>query len=303
MSFDKTLKKIDPRVWQDIRSKWVGYLPTFEYPGQSPESELYETYDLADIQKQAKETANNILRTEIKVLRTDILREGIYNLHKANHVCCAANYHIDIGIPTWSVSSIYQSTLFALKGFLCLLGLEVSQVNMNHLLIDCFPAGLPLSSKQKKTGYSHPPELAFINLPNLTHKQHWEILQRVLRVTSNEQWDEQLVNFLINITPDRFTYLRNSLHYKTSYWIFPKDLFSKEYPEDFGVKYDMCNNLTLEKDTKDINYFICYAILKLSFDLLEDLSKFSTAVKEEFDLMKEGINTYNSRLATSLNIA
>jgi hypothetical protein len=300
MSFETTLKKIDSRTWSNVKSKWFNYLPIFDYPGQAPNAELYEAYDLANYQKEVKGTPDQTMRSEVEVLRSDIFREGIYHLHKANHICYASNLHIEGGLPTWSISGAYQASLFGIKAVLNLLGIALPKVNMNHLLIDCFPKDAGLSNKQKKLGFIPSPELKFIYLPPLTHKQHWEVFQRVLRVTEIDIWDANNISFLTGITSEQFTKLRNGLHYKCSYWTYPDDLFKPKEIASFGLRSGMLNNKSLTGNEDDLNILICYMILKLSYDILEEFSKLSTSIKDEYELMKVSTITPNIRLNESL---
>jgi hypothetical protein len=290
MSFATTIKRIDPRNWDEIKAKWLSYSPTIYSPGEPPQDEIFSFVGLPDLLLKAKKNPEH--HEEVSGLRQEILREGFYFLHKSVHVCGCAISHLNNGILSWSISSAYQSSFFSLKGILCLLGLSFPRINNETLLIDSFPKGQELTKSQIKKGITPLKEMKFIAFQKaLGHEPLWEIFQRVLRVLNIAILDEQVVNFLKNLNPKDFTKQRNSIHYKNSYWLIPEDLFHRIYNDDFGAKVDLINKLDQDiVDCDDLSVYISYLMLYIGLTLLKDLSEISNIAAEEFKLIQTTIS-------------
>jgi HEPN domain len=56
-----------------------------------------------------------------------LFREGVYWLHKALHVLGAAEIDADGGMPTWSLSSAYQSAFFSARSSMAFLGVAIAE--------------------------------------------------------------------------------------------------------------------------------------------------------------------------------
>lgn len=304
MSENRIFKKIDHRTWENIRTEWFAYLPVIDPPGSAPQMEVAHMEGLVEIQKRANQDSRKIYRENVSSIRSDIFREGIFLMHKANNVCCAAIHQIENGILTWSISDAYHASFFALKGLLSLLGISVPQVGRHHLIVDCFPVPDVLSSKLRKRGVQPEPTMQFFALGmQLTHLDFWSLFQHILRISKIEVWDTEIVNFLKNIDNAHFSKQRNSIHYKNAYWTFPEDLFQRHFDEDFGLNENIVSDLQNDQTIHDFPLLLSYLLIKLSFDLLEDLAQNSTIVAQELALMKKMFaESNNHRLIKSVNL-
>lgn len=295
MSFDNYLKRIDHRDWNKIRSKWLNYIPDNEFPGQVPEHEILDFFGLEAFYQKANNPQKEY-KEEVPFLRREILREAIYFIHKSTHVCGAANIHIENGALSWSISSAYQSTFFALKGILGLLGLSFPRINA-ALMIDCFPEEERLSKNQIKRRELPKPELKFVVFPKLSHTHMWQIFQRVLNVSEIDIWNDDILTFLRKLPDNKFAEQRNALHYINNYWLYPDDLYKRVFDDSFGVDEEILSRKEWHtiNDRKDFSILLNYIFLKFSIHLLEDLSTLSTSIQDELELiketMKEGIHT------------
>jgi len=294
MAFENNVKRIDQREWKVVRDKWLSYIPDFDTPGAPPAHQILEFVGLDAIFKKTQITPGEF-KQDVPFLRQEVLREAIFFLHKATHVCGAANIHLDNGALSWSISSAYQSSFFALKGILGLLGLSFPRIN-TALMIDCFPEEEKLSNKQRKRGEKPKPEFKFVVFPKLSHTHMWQIFQRVLNSSTVEIWKEEMILCLSKLHIDQFAQQRNSLHYVNNFWLFPGDLFNRMFDPAFGIDVDLFKNLDSDKLQKrsDFSFILNYIMLKFGIDLLKDLSENATAVKAEYDLIQitltEGIH-------------
>lgn len=294
MAFDKVVKRIDQRDWENIREKWLSYIPDYDFPGQSPAHQILEFVGLNSIFQKTSASPGEY-KTEVPLLRQEILREAIYFIHKATHVCGTANIHLENGVLSWGISSAYQSAFFALKGILGLLGLSFPRIN-SALMIDCFPAEEKLSSNQRKRGEKPKPELKFVILPTLTHTHMWQIFQRVLSVSKVSIWKPEIIDYLRNLNVSQFAEQRNSLHYINNYWLFPEDLYERIFDDSFGIDNTLFNKEEYGSlhNRKDFSFILNYILLKFSYDLINDVGRYSTSVKAEYDLIQntllEGIH-------------
>ncbi len=262
MAFENDIKRIDHRNWEDVRNKWLSNIPLYNYSGEIPEHELFEFNGLDEIYRKTNQTPGEY-KSEVPNLRSEVLREAIFFIHKATHVCGTAIIHLENGVLSWAISSAYQSSFFALKGILGLVGLSFPRINKS-LMIDCFPEEEQLSRNKLKQGIVPKKELKFVILSELTHKHLWQIFQRVLRVSKISILEEKVITFLINLDVEEFSKQRNALHYKNNYWLFPKDLFERVYDENFGLNENLFSELNEKFDSSknDFSFFICYILLK-----------------------------------------
>ncbi len=303
MAFENDIKRIDRRDWSKLCDKWLSFIPSYNFPGEAPEHEILDFVGIETIYRKTQ-SARGELKFDVPFLRQEVLREAIYFVHKSTHVCGAANIHLENGALSWAISSAYQSSFFALKGILGLLGLSFPRIN-TALMIDCFPEEEKLSSNQRKRGEIPKQEFKFVVLPKLSHKHMWQIFQRVLYVSRIEIWRDEIVLYLREIHIDKFAEQRNSLHYKNDFWLFPEDLFKRVHDPYFGVfenlfsetKYDSMDN------KKDFSFFLNYILLKFALDLIKDLSRNAVSIKDEYNVimntLKEGIH---NRFLSCVNI-
>jgi hypothetical protein len=305
MAFENDLKKIDSRDWNVLRSKWLKYLPTISPPGQVPSEEVCELIVIDEIATLAAPAPGSQTRKEVAHLRSEIFREGIFLFHKASNVNGGGLFHVDNGMLSWSVSSAYHSSFFALKSLLSLLGLSFPIVKSRQnkcLMIDCFPEDEKLSKNQIKKGVQPQPELKFVLMQDIGHQHYWEILQRVLRVSNVPLWDDDIVKCLLNFDSEDYTFQRNSIHYINNYWLILEDLFEKKTDLNFALFGDLKTTLsTIKKDSLDYTFFVSYVLLNFTYLLIKDLTEAAPILADEFKLINSCLQVAgNERMIKSL---
>ncbi|WP_346316529.1 HEPN domain-containing protein [Chitinophaga sp. YIM B06452] len=298
---ESAIKKIDGRDWAVQLQKWAQYIPSIDKAGEPPAYELSKFGGLSEIYAKVDESQGSYSE-DIPVLRSEVLREAIYLIHKGIHVSGAAFLHLESGVTSWALSNAYQSSFFLLKGILAALGLSFPRLS-KILLIDCFPKEEELSRSAIKKGRSPKVEIKFQIFNELSHVEYWEILQRVLRVSTIGSWPEEFVSYIIKIKADQFVHERNNLHYKNHYWTFPADLFERLVDPAFGVNNRFLTDYEVIMDSSEHQYsfFINYSLLYMGLILIKDISELSKDIQEEYHLMIKTIKSgSHNRLLESI---
>ncbi len=304
MAFQNDLKKIDHRNWCEISSKWLAYLPTIIPPGRPPAEEICDFPDITTLAGEVSKMPGLQMKKEVSYFRSEIFSEGIYLFHKAANVIGNGLIHVENGVLSWSISSAYHSSFFSLKALLCLLGLSFPRVKSlkKCLMIDCFPEPEKLSSKQIKNKYLPPPELKFVLTDDLGHGHYWEILERILNVTTVSFWNKESIECLRNFDADDYAYQRNNIHYINNHWLIPDDLFTRKLDLDFAYFKDI-NSVkeTIGKETADFSFFTSYILLQLTYSLIKDISQKAPILLTELNLIDNYLMaTSNIRMNKSI---
>ncbi len=169
-------------------------------------------------------------------------------------------------------------------------------------MIDCFPEPEKLSSKQIKNKYLPPPELKFVLTDDLGHGHYWEILERILNVTTVSFWNKESIECLRNFDADDYAYQRNNIHYINNHWLIPDDLFTRKLDLDFAYFKDI-NSVkeTIGKETADFSFFTSYILLQLTYSLIKDISQKAPILLTELNLIDNYLMaTSNIRMNKSI---
>ena len=191
------LQEIISRKWDDLREQWFIHIPTFGAPGRPPEFEISQTDSLNDIVKEVPEDGH--LLCEVAGIRSSILHEGIFLLHKAFNVARSAESNIKNGLLTWSLSSGYHSAFFASKSIMCFLGVSYFEINNSSYLIDTWISQNTSKKVKSIKGLEVDNTVKIITIPRLLHYQVWQIFQRILRISSVNIWSPFMISFLKNL--------------------------------------------------------------------------------------------------------
>ncbi len=299
------IKKIDERDWESIKNKWLAYIPTIVTPGAAPAIELKKFFGLQDLYSKTAAANKAPYFEEVVSLRGAVLWEGLYLTHKAIHVTGSAILHLDNGITSWSLTNAYQSSFFAVKAIMSLLGISFPQLS-KPFMIDCFPKGEELSRSQLKKGRVPKTELKFLIFNDLSHVEHWEVLQRILFVSTIDCWDDDVIEYLKSMPAEKFVEERNNLHYVNSYWTIAKDLYVPNIIQSFA------DNPGFTTDYKELitncghehSFFLNYTLIRMALALVKDLGTLSNTVNDEYQLMLSTIRAgMHSRFLNSIDAA
>jgi uncharacterized protein (UPF0332 family) len=301
MGFNEgNIKKIQSRDWASVRDKWLQFLPSIAKPGSPPSYEVCDFIGLQDVYNHVVLLKGAEYVTEVPNLRQAIFHEGLFLIHKAIHVSGTALMQLENGIFSWSLSNAYQSSFFALKGILALLGLSFPQFNKT-LMVDCFREE-ELSKNKLAKGIQPKLEIRFLQFSDLSHVDYWAVLQRVVRVSEINVWDSQIMQYFSNIDPASIGMERNKLHYENHYWTFD-DLFTPMTDDKFAVNEELLQTFIATVNRgKDYSFFLNYTLVLMALQLVKDLAVFNGDVAAEFQLMKTTLTAgIYSRLTSSVS--
>ena len=274
------------RHWAKLRAAWAASAPLIESAGTPPEFPIGEFEPLVQAVHQQAGKPDAAWLAQITGLKEQTLHEGLYLMHKSIHVLGASQVHIGANIVTWSVSSAYHSAIFAARAAIRFLGVATAEVSGKTWLIDLFPH--PKDRKRRWRDVEHDRDCRIARLPGRPDNMVlWEILLRVLRVTS---FDVERANTtkqkLTALDPKRIGRERNALHYEPLAWYFD-DLFlmGSYWPR----LRNALNQPTLDDDSGGFSLALAFTRVNLLEDLLHALCAGIRTLARELDLVETAL--------------
>ena len=293
--FSRVIKKYLPkRLWSDISDKWLSNLPHFQDPVSRPDPSLKEFYSLSAFLISLGD--NVPVQHEIGGLREVIFTEGIYLLHKAINVLCAAELHAKEGILTWSLSSAYHSSFFCAKAIIRILGVATVEAALRSCwIIDVFPELPKLTSKERKSGMTPEPMTDFLaaQVFRIEHRHIWKIFQRLMRISKfEEDILERLRGAFSKYFDDKiFPKQRNYIHYNNDRWLFD-DLYRFSPDPEFGIrKISAIEKLILDNIESDFSMLIAISMIYFAINLLTSLSLKTHKIDAELKTIMDSLTS------------
>ncbi len=194
------------RRWPSIRTSWPQFVGGAMQPsGRAPDVTLSGLLEeggvLMSVPEKGALTSTRHPRGEIPEL---VFREAVFWLHKALHVLGASEVHVEMGLPTWSLSAAYQSAYFAARSMLGFLGVSVAELKHVSVAADlCRDMQGVRPLKMARIG-AFDENVEFRSLGVLfDHRQIWLLFRRILRTTSCTIWPEEWATFFSNVEHQR----------------------------------------------------------------------------------------------------
>jgi len=235
-AWEKLEGAISVRRWDATQTAWINFgIPFIDPPGSAPELTL--TGFLGENEFFADIALDAIANTPILVSRGGvpemIFREEVYWLHKSIHVLGASEAHINLGLPTWSLSAAYQSGFFAARSILAFLGIAVGEVRGVSVVVDLC-RNLHGMSPRKVAELGAFEEEISLRSPGYLfgHAHIWRLFQRLLRVVTRVPWPNGWTTFFHQLEIADLTKQRHSLHYQLGFWVM-NDMHVNIYSESF----------------------------------------------------------------------
>lgn len=223
------------RRWPSIRTSWPQFVGGAMQPsGRAPDVTLSGLLEeggvLMSVPEKGALTSTRHPRGEIPEL---VFREAVFWLHKALHVLGASEVHVEMGLPTWSLSAAYQSAYFAARSMLGFLGVSVAELKHVSVAADlCRDMQGVRPLKMARIG-AFDENVEFRSLGVLfDHRQIWLLFRRycVQPAALFGQRSGQHFFGMLNISD--ITRQRHGLHYQLQYWVLD-DLHNFVYSEPF----------------------------------------------------------------------
>lgn len=288
--FNTAIKKIKGKVWDVIKEKIIETLSTPFDPGNPisedelitalPEFEtiVNEIVYLETVTPESQ-TLNILFERDLSVISREFtLKYALYNFHKASHIIGAGEIHGNDGIKSWSLSSCYQGALLAAKSIINLLGVSINNFNGNDYLVDVW----------NSTNSNNNRQLAGIIRFSyrLEHRHIWQLFKRLLNSCTVSVWNERYVEALSKIELENFPKQRNVLNYWYHRWIFD-DLHHFDIDNKFGLHTEGLEYGIKTFNLKsDFSLSLAQIVLRMSYELIKDISDQTNLLKQEFDLIE-----------------
>ena len=235
--WEKLEGSISLRRWDATQAAWINFgIPTIDPPGSAPETTLAGFFE--EIELFSDVALDEIQNTPIMVSRGSVpdlvFREAVYWLHKSIHVLGASESHVDLGMPTWSLSAAYQSGFFAARSIMAFLGFAVGEVQGVSVVVDLCRNLHGLSPRKVAELGAFEEELSLRSLGFLFGHVHiWRLFQRLLRVVTRVPWPTGWTTFFHHLEIADLTKQRHSLHYHLGFWVM-NDMHESVHSEAFG---------------------------------------------------------------------
>lgn len=263
---DRKSKKIGDRGWKDLCELWPDYIPNISVAGTPPEDLLTNLPGLgAELAKIPNDQLDEF--GDIAGVRSGILHESIYLLHKAVHVLGSSLIHASTGMCTWSLSSGYHSAFFAVKAVSGLLGVSIVEFQNKTFLVDAW--GMPRNLRKKKW-----PQILLVRMDRAEQRHVWGTFQRLLDKTDglNGACPDWLRRVLKNSNFRDFGRQRNNLHYHNNVW-YHSDLHKCQ--KQGGFASARVAEISLEQP--DFSIQLACGLVRMGSRLLADLAEASSS--------------------------
>ena len=230
-TIERRAKLLSGKDWQALRSFWLRHIPDIDRPAQEPTDTLAQSVDLERESSVAPKTGDH--RFQVSVNPASLLfRESVFVLCKAVRVSCESGSQVVAGLPTWSVSTAYHSSLFALRAFLGFCGIGYIILDNGHFLVDVEPSQ-PKGKRQRKIRQvTDDTEIQLIRVPQIGHREWWLLYQRILRSSKGFNWSFPIDRQSLLCDESIFSKHRNELHYRLRW--FYDDLLETKLVSGFG---------------------------------------------------------------------
>lgn len=290
MEISHLCKRIGKKNWDDLHSLWLNYLPQINFPLDNlpdPSSSLDNLKTIkVEIEKIEKESTNRVHYYRVDGLPQLAFQEAVILFYKALNVIKYSQWGLDGGFKTWSVADAYQSSYFALKCLLNLIGVHICRIESKDLLCDFQPDFNGLKRKEiisRRENFEWQIHL----YKQFEHWEMWTLLQRMVYIFRSEIVDKKVLYFLARIEPKDFAKQRNKIIYFNSSWLFG-DLKDYLFDKDFTIRLiDFDENIASDDD---FSVIIAYSLIKICYILFKTLADSSRLFDQELQQINHLIN-------------
>lgn len=289
-TFDRKIKRLPKKNWEELRSFWLNHIPEIESPGQEPEEALEKNERLRQESRLVGETGVYPFEVDVSPA-SQLFYESTFTVCKAVRVSCEAARQAASGLPTWSISTAHHSTMFALRAFLGFCGIAYLEINNQYFLMDVHPS--PSTDNQ----------VLLIKVKQMQHREWWGVYQRILRTSASNFscWSYPVDTELALCKAGVLSRHRNDLHYRLKW--FYDDLLEERPIPSFGLFSDEAAEKIVEKlgenDGSDGVHILNQVLLGNSLAMLEDLSKSSPRVKKVVEAINGTIEQLTNNVVAS----
>lgn len=273
MSKKARWQQVSPRNWAGIAPVWVGVATAIPELSSKPEPGLDKLPGLLAIGHV------ELCRfADVEGIRKQVLWEALYLYLKCDHSKCASERLAEAGMPSWSMFNAYHSAYLGARSILWLLGLPLPDLAGHQVFVDLFPdADTNRAKRRHDKGGGVYSEFLVKSIGKLDQRGIWDCLQRVLKISTVEVWNSELVETICGLNSYDITPPRNHFLYKPGYWIFD-DLESDIQDEYNWLVVSESVNTT----DKSFLLWLCYAVHHVLTSLIMDMASRSALINRFF---------------------
>lgn len=299
-SLEDSLQHVRSRSWSNVCSWWLPHIPVIQPPGSRPLLAVREIASLEGATSDLMVADRFLLRTsDLPEVRTTILGEAIFLLHKAANVLAAAERDAISGSGSWSISSSYQAGYFAARSILSFLGVTTirGMGGGRDVLIDAWAEDTQLPQRRRQKGDPDDRLVQLVVLSEqVTHRGLWRIFQRCLRILRIHVWSRSCLASLRHLEEGAFARERNRLHYEPIAWPFD-DLHWPASPWPSLVTVPK-NCEDIRQQEADLSLSLGLVLVELAYRLLLSLADQSARLAPEALLLRSVISSGRNPLLT-----
>jgi hypothetical protein len=300
---DSILKGLRTRRWDSIRDEWLKHTPIIDPAGSPSDNALSETIDFQSYARQLSVSTDPCLRVAGANLKTVVLWEAVFLLHKAAHVLSAAELHIHKGMLTWSLSTAYHASFFSCKAILDFLGICIAQYSKS-IICDLWPEPDKIPKRRRNMGQMVPDEIVFWKTGFvLDHMSVWTIFLRIIAVTRIDIWPDQYIKVLRKMDAKDFAKQRNSIHNKNNFWTL-EDLFTFVHADRFGyIPEEIVDYFDKTDEYRDSSVVLSFLLFFMAYALFSNIANQTNKLNAERDLILSNFEEtkhpiYHTRLSS-----
>lgn len=297
-AWERKVETIGKRVAATLAEEWRAHIPAISPPGSPPSIGVFEIASVADSIPLVKRTG--ALVQDFPGIRSLVLHEAIYMLHKAVHVQIDVADAVAKGRHTWAFVNAYQASLFALSAVLGILGITNDKAPAGGegvILIDVWPSEARQKSGSITGAYND--DLKMVRFRELDHYQKWAVLKRTLRQTTfSHNFYGDVREALDQLKDKEHAKHRNRVNYVASAWL-TDDLLSDVIPgpylpaTSFQTHYD-----NIYQGGVDGTVSTMVALIEIGVRLLRDVqpsgATASPILEAELDLLDRRLPSKSS---------
>jgi hypothetical protein len=261
-------QQISRRRWGDISPVWIDVAATIPDLVAKPDPGLEKLQGLLALGNEPLK-----LYEDVPGLRMQVFWDAAYLYAKCDHAKIAAERLANIGMASWAMFNAYHSAYLGARCMLWLLGVPLPDLAGRQVFLDLFPGEDPTAKKRRGGRPLVYQEFLLKNIGKLDQRALWGCLQRVMRISTVECWDSDLVDKICRIDETSLTPPRNHFLYKAGYWIF--DDLIKDMPN--GYEWMIVSEPVSTSD-RSFLLWLCFAIHRLLTNLFRDLTRSSSLI-------------------------
>ena len=292
------LKRLSTKRWVDLRQLWLEHVPEIEPPGARPAELLEESVELQSEMRWTRSGTEHRFEPEGHPA-AQVFHEAVFASHRAVRVACAAEKQIDDGLPTWSISTAHQASMFAVRSLLGLCGISYIEGDGVQCLVDVFPAGRKGTRGRGSVIRASGREVQLLRVRKMEQRHWWLVLQRILRTSSEafacwRPFGAELASCDVRVLSRE----RNGLHYRGEWFL--GDLYEEHRKDGFGRIADEEVPDVVERFATegrwDGSLLLNRLLVTNATAMLRDLGGLSQRVQGEVDIIDRTLGRFGTHV-------